>query len=91
MLFRERYKNCSKFGNPCVVVFHDAENKQSRSFSYAVGLVSIITTDLSKAFDAVNLKILLQKLFEKLESHDIREVAKCWLQSYFENRQQLCA
>ena len=52
---------------------------EGREYSYGVFL------DFSKAFDAVNHKILLMKL----EHHGIRGIGNEWFRSYLDNRQQI--
>ena len=76
-----------KFGfrlnNPtilAILIITDKIQKAIDSGMFTCG----IFLDLSKAFDTVNHKILLQKL----ECYGIRGVAKRWFESYLNNRQQ---
>ena len=47
-------------------------------------LVAIVSLDLSKAFDAINHDMLLQKLIKL----GLSESALCWIKSYLSNRKQ---
>ena len=63
-----------------LTVLMDKLTKSMENGDYVVG----VFLDFSKAFDMVNHKILLSKLYH----YGIRDVALKWFQSYLENRKQ---
>ena len=64
-----------------IIDFVDKITKSIDQGKFSVG----IFLDLSKAFDTINHKILIQKL----EHYGIRGVAKKWFENYLCNRKQL--